>query len=167
MTNMKSKIPHGNKAGVYLIPCKNPQHLYIGETGRHLKVRLAEHQQDAEKIATKKQECFQSIDSITRTRSTSDGREKMLESAKEYLRQRARTALAAHVIDCDAGYAFEDARVIHDEHITSRRKILESLYISKNGSQAINHKRDTQFITPNTHALIGIAIQKDVRSRPP
>lgn len=79
-----------------MIPRKDPLHAYIGETGRHLRSRLAEHRQDVDDIWEKKRECMNSIDQTTRTRSTIHQREQTVASANDILRQCAKPTLAAH-----------------------------------------------------------------------
>jgi hypothetical protein len=46
LMKVKNKIPQDRKKGVvYGIPCCDCDHVYVGETGRTLKVRIAEHKQ--------------------------------------------------------------------------------------------------------------------------
>ena len=44
-TNLVHNSPKINN-GVYIIPCSSCNHVYVGETGRDLNVRIKEHQRD-------------------------------------------------------------------------------------------------------------------------
>lgn len=53
-TKTKEKIHHTDKSDViYQIPCNDCNVTYIGQTGRNLKIRIAEHKTDQEKILAK------------------------------------------------------------------------------------------------------------------
>ena len=44
LVNVKNRVPEEKRTGVvYEVPCRDCDHVYIGETGRTLKKRLAEH----------------------------------------------------------------------------------------------------------------------------
>ena len=46
LVNVKNRVPEEKRTGVvYEVPCRDCDHVYIGETGRTLKKRLAEHKQ--------------------------------------------------------------------------------------------------------------------------
>ena len=46
LINVKNRVPEEKRTGVvYEVPCRDCDHVYIGETGRTLKKRLAEHKQ--------------------------------------------------------------------------------------------------------------------------
>lgn len=70
----KAKLPPYDGGVVYAIPCRDPKHLYIGETGRYLRTRLGEHQADAHNIVKKMNESA-CIDALTRTRQGAKERE--------------------------------------------------------------------------------------------
>ena len=97
---------------------------------------------------------MQSIDQVTRTRSSVHNRDKMVASATDFLKQHAKTALAAHIAECDEGFNFDQARVVHSERTTSRRRLLESLYIYTNNTDAMNYRRDTEHLTAATRSLL-------------
>ena len=46
LVNVKNRVPEEKRTGVvYEVPCHDRDHVYVGETGRTLKKRLAEHKQ--------------------------------------------------------------------------------------------------------------------------
>ena len=46
LINVKNRVPEEKRTGVvYEVPCHDCNHVYVGETGRTLKKRLAEHKQ--------------------------------------------------------------------------------------------------------------------------
>ena len=71
---------------VYRIPCTNCDIPYIGETSRHLKHRLKEHQDSVKTVATQK---------YTRSRVSQDNREEHKSALADH------AALSNHVIDWD------------------------------------------------------------------
>lgn len=155
LSSLKAKIPHEQRgAGVYLIPCNNDQHCYIGETKRQLKTRVKEHTKDCNEMKNKKLAAINEIDQITRTRSTSERREPLLKQAMNHLQMNSKTSLVAHLTECDDGYNFSAAKIIHSEPNNYNRKLIESLYINLHGERAVNHKRDTQFLSSCIKATV-------------
>ena len=52
LVHPKDKVEKQKKAGVvYKSPCSQCEKVYIGETGRQLGTRIAEHRKEAEKIS--------------------------------------------------------------------------------------------------------------------
>ena len=45
LVNVKNRVPEEKTGVVYEVPCCDCDHVYVGETGRTLKKRLAEHKQ--------------------------------------------------------------------------------------------------------------------------
>ena len=69
LVHVKKRLPEEKKRSVvYQVPCKGCDQVYIGETKRNLKIRLAEHRQavrrgdDKNGIAVHVQKCNHSID---------------------------------------------------------------------------------------------------------
>ncbi|XP_055527924.1 uncharacterized protein LOC129720461 [Wyeomyia smithii] len=48
LVNLKDKVPQDEQAGIYKIPCKDCDAVYIGQTRRKVKVRLKEHRRAVE-----------------------------------------------------------------------------------------------------------------------
>ena len=49
LVNLKDRIANDERSGVYKIVCDDCQGVYIGETGRQMKIRVAEHKKAWEK----------------------------------------------------------------------------------------------------------------------
>ena len=53
LVHPKDKICKEERCGVvYAIPCRNCDFVYIGETSRQLKTRVAEHREEVEKVTS-------------------------------------------------------------------------------------------------------------------
>ena len=48
LCNLKDRIPSDDRSGIYQIPCKDCQSVYIGQTRRKFKIRLREHKNAVE-----------------------------------------------------------------------------------------------------------------------
>lgn len=148
-SNLKSQVPNDQRGGgIYMIPCNNSQHCYIGETKRQLGTRINEHTRDCDEIKSKKIAATNHIQTITRTRSTRTQREPLMLTAMNHLKKTAKSSLAAHLIECDHDYNFSAAKMIHPEPRYYSRKLIESLYIQLNENSAVNSKRETNNLTP-------------------
>lgn len=164
MSITKTHIPHINRGGgVYLIPCNNKQHVYIGETKRTLKIRLSEHQDNASEISLLKQQYMAEIDVATRTRSRSGNKSLLLQQAMDHLKRRATTSLAAHVIECDDEFDFPNAKILHPAKHWATRKLMEALYIKRFDELAVNHKRETANLTADVQATLHKLIEVNHR----
>ena len=60
----KAKTSHQNNA-VYEIPCKNCKKIYVGESGRDLKIRIKEHKTNITNVKEKKTHCLSMWKSLT------------------------------------------------------------------------------------------------------
>ena len=89
-------------------------------------------------------------------------RDALITQAKAELHARARTSLVAHVIECEHGFDFAGVTLLHREPNWHRRTLIETLYITMYGEQAVNHKRETSTMAPDLAAALNniIAINK-------
>ena len=95
---------------VYGIPCSNCEKLYVGETGRKLKVRISEHQKDVEKK-----------EKGVRTRS------ERAEDSNVY----NKSAITDHVAETNHVPNFQKVKVLSRDDNDMRRKVRESIWIGK------------------------------------
>lgn len=165
LSKTKSKIPEAVRGGgIYLIPCNNSDHVYIGETKRPLGSRLTEHMRDSRKMIEVKNQTINEIESNTRTRSTICNRSQLTREAMKHLESRAKTSLTAHLTKCDSEFDFLSTKLIHAAPQYRDRKLLEAIYITKYGTKAVNHKRETNNLTPQMIATVHKIVQKNKRN---
>ena len=162
LTPTKAIIPTIEQGGgVYMIPCQDGQHVYIGETKRTLKTRIQEHIHDATDMINRKQRCMNEIDIMTRTRSTAINKTVLTDQAMQHLQTRARTSLVSHLVECDMNYDFSAVKLLHREPNWRRRVLLEALYITKFDGKAVNHKRETRSLSPAMIVFLQKLLQRE------
>ena len=125
LVHPKDKRDTKETAGcVYEIFCKNCEFSYVGETGRLLKTRLKEHQQEADKIADK-----------IHTRST------RISSVSD----QHKSAISDHVAATNHVIDWEGAKILHREDERYPRWIRESIWIRRRGKKAMNNQGGAAF----------------------
>ena len=106
LVHPKDKIEDGKKCGlVYQVACLNCKQVYIGETGRKLETRIAEHRKEAEKVTNTIK---------TRSKSTS-------ESTSEF-----KSAIAEHMRNNNHLMDWNNVKVLVRESVVSHRKVREA-----------------------------------------
>ena len=107
-----------NSDVVYRIPCKNCDTPYIGETGRHLKCRIKEHQASVRKVANRK---------FTRSRKAQADREEN------------KSALADHAAQTNHTVDWDKAKILAS-HCTHKkgRWIRESIWVRSEKAGTVN-----------------------------
>ncbi len=102
---------------VYEIPCKNCPKTYIGETGRLLTTRLAEHKSETDNVENK------SYTRSQRKASTTDS---------------FKSDIAEHAAKTNHVTGWEEARVIDSESNKTTRWLKEAIWIRGRGNSTMN-----------------------------
>ena len=120
LVHPKDKRPTTDNAGViYKIPCKQCPGQYIGETGRRLKVRLGEHQDDVTKA-----------EQVARHYT----RAQRKKSEQKY----NKSALTDHVTQVNHTIDWDSTKIVGREDDHTRRLIKETIKIRQEKQLALN-----------------------------
>ena len=125
---------------VYKIPCSNCHQPYIGETARHLYVRVKEHSDSVAKVANKK---------FTRHRASQSTDEANRSACADHAAQRN------HVID------FDNASVLasHQQHKLARQ-IRESIWVRSQPHGTFNRNEGGYELSRTWDSLLQSAVTK-------
>ena len=111
LVHPKDKVADTEKCGVvYHVPCLSCPQVYIGETGRKMKVRIEEHRKETEKVT-----------STRKTRSTS-----VSEDTSTF-----KSAISIHAREKNHLMNFDDVSVLDREDNWIRRRVKESMHVRK------------------------------------
>ena len=102
---------------IYEVPCKGCSQTYIGETGRLLKTRLAEHKAEADKIDAR---------AFTRSQRKSTSSETF------------KSAISDHVAATNHVIGWEEAKLIDQEQDKTTRWLKEAIWIRSRGKNSMN-----------------------------
>ena len=102
---------------IYEVLCKGCSKPYIGETGRLLKARLADHKAEADKISSKSFIRSQRKASTTET---------------------FKSAIAEHVAAKNRAIGWEEAKLIDQEQDKTTRWLKEAIWIRNRGNDSTN-----------------------------
>lgn len=125
-SSMKDKLEKGSKPNViYEIPCNDCREVYIGQTGRHLGVRLKEHKSD------------------TSQNSTTRGRSRLRTVTRRAVSPSSsvsphKTALKGHAISNKHSFNFDECRILDVEQNLKKRLLKEACYITINNNSCNN-----------------------------
>ena len=102
---------------IYEIPCKSCPKTYIGETGHLFRIRLSEHQKEADKISAK---------NFTRSQRKTSSSETFKSAITEHV------AATNHIINWD------EAKIIDQENDKTTRWLKEAIWIRSRGKDTMN-----------------------------
>ena len=124
-----------NSHVVYRIPCKNCPSPYIGETGRHLKCRIGEHQASVKKVANRK---------YTRSRKLQADQEEN------------KSALADHAAQTNHTIDWDNAKILAS-HCTNKkgRWIRESIWVRSEKEGTVNRDEGGYLLPHVWDSLLG------------
>lgn len=122
-----------NSEVVYKIPCQSCDKCYIGETGRKLKVRMKEHQDEADEASNKH---------FTRAQR------KASESTLN------KSAITDHVASTNHTIDWEESKILAREPHRTRRWIRESIHIVKEDGHTMNRDMGNYQLPRIYHSLI-------------
>lgn len=158
-TRLKSKIQRKDIGVVYDIPCKTEgcNKRYIGETGREMKKRMREHERDFEKEVEDMDNFREELieERLNEAANTSEIMNEVdMEIENIKCEKLFKTAAVEHQIREHHNLNFSEASVLAREPINQRRKAFEAVYIHMAGNAAINFKKDTAHIKPQSRNTI-------------
>ena len=116
---------------IYEVPCKGCSKTYIGETGRLLKTRLAEHKAEADKISAR---------SFTRSQRKASTTETF------------KSAIAEHVAATNHVIGWEEAKLIDHEQDKTTRWLKEACWIRNRGKNIMNKDEGLTNSITSTHS---------------
>lgn len=162
-TKLKAKVESKDIGAVYMVNCStdNCNATYIGETGRDVKTRMTEHKRDYQKEIEEMNKYRDHLIQLkipnTSNRITRS-QQKITDEINAHIDETRinatyKTAAVDHAMKNQHLFNFNDPIILNREPHYRRRKGLESLQIIKHNT-AINFKRDTQFVHPQTKQMI-------------
>ena len=122
-----------NSEVVYKIPCGDCDKCYIGETGRKLKIRMKEHQDEATEASKKH---------YTRAQR------KASESTQN------KSAITDHVASTNHTINWDESKIVAREPHRTRRWIKESIHIVKESGHTMNRDMGNYQLPRIYHSLI-------------
>jgi len=137
MVHPKDKVEKNEASGViYEIPCCNCKSVYIGETARHLKIRIQEHKKE--------------VDNITSTMSKTRTGRKTSSSTLH------KSAITDHSVQQNHVINWDEAKVVGKDSNWMPRVIKEAITIRKKkgvmnrdeGAFKLSHAYDTLLLSP-------------------
>ncbi len=134
LVHPKDKREIGDNSNiVYKIPCDSCDKSYIGETGRKFKIRMKEHQDEAEEASNKH---------FTRAQR------KASESTQN------KSAITDHVAATNHTISWNESKILARESNRTRRWIRESIHIIKESGHTINRDFGNYQLPKVYHSLI-------------
>ena len=116
LVHPKDKINKEERCGVvYGIPCRNCEFIYVGETSRQLKTRIAEHKDEVDKV----------MENIVNTRSR----------RKESTTELHKSAITDHAVRENHIIDWEGVKILDKDSDFKKRGIREALAIRKQGKK--------------------------------